>query len=88
MILRSIFWLLAGVLLIAALQGCGTAPVGKASVVTLRPPVALLACQAAPEAPPKPRTQQAVALHILALREALDDCQHKLEAVRKWAAGR
>lgn len=65
------------------LMGCASQP--PSQIVKLRPPAALLVCQAQPEKPAMPFTQRDVAEYLLALAYAGHDCRQKLEAIKRWA---
>lgn len=56
----------------------------------VRPPIppSLLACQPAPEPPPDPLTDTALALWIVDLAAAGDDCRARLARVRALVADR
>lgn len=66
-------------LLLLPWMGCGPAP---ALLVRQEVPPALLACQAAPPPPPAPFDDQALALWIVDLATAGEDCRSRLAAVK------
>lgn len=73
------------VIALVALAGCATTErvVPKVETRTLEVPPSLLRCMPEPEAKAAWRTQRDVALFLIKLAEAGEDCRLKLEAVRK-----
>lgn len=77
---------IVAVLGILMLAGCATAPgriVTKVETRTVEVPPSLLRCMQEPQAKETWRTQRDVALFLIRVAEAGEDCRLKLEAVRK-----
>lgn len=70
---------------VVALAGCTTTErvIPKVETRTLEVPPSLLRCMPEPQARDAWRTQRDVALFLIRLAEAGEDCRLKLEAVRK-----
>lgn len=73
-------------ILAALLTGCAGHPVTETRVEHLDLPAALLTCSDAPAAPGPDVTQRDVALYVLDLWAAGDDCRGKLGRVRELVA--
>lgn len=65
-----------------ALQGCASGP-PVVLVDRPRPPDLLLSCRASPPQP-EMRTDADLAIHILDIEDAGDDCRSRLDRIREW----
>ena len=83
---RRLSCLAASLALPLMLGACGPkTPLVQIKTERIVPPAGLLVCDDAPEAPPKPRTQQQVAVYIAELRAAHADCRAAIEDIRRWS---
>ena len=62
--------------------GCGPEPLTELRIERPEVPAGLLTCAPEPAVPPPEATQRDVALYLLDLGAAYDDCRGRLEAVR------
>src|SRR5262245_45306200 len=71
--------------LLLAAGGCAREPLVSVRTERILPPAALLTCAEAPVVPPRPRTQQQVALYLIELRAAHADCKAAVDEIARWA---
>lgn len=86
--MKKVILLAALIIMLFAIAGCQTTQpriVTKVEYVRVEIPPQLLSCMPEPQARAAWKTQRQVALYLIKLSEAGEDCRVKLAAVKAWA---